>query len=180
MHRVRDLRAVESLHLFLACVTAIADTVCMTDPAVTQSRDSLEGIGGWLLIPFFGLLLSAFDHANAVFDHELPKAAIEILVGHIVMAIGSLVVFTVMCRRLAIVPMLVIVYAVTDIAFHSLAYVATVTDLLGIDPEIATGEQPRVLESLRMTVAFWFVFVPYFLVSKRVKATFDDDPDLGD
>ena len=150
----------------------------MTDEVASQPESKLVGIAGWLLIPFFGLLIGAFDHTNTVFDNELPKAAIEILVGNLVMATGSLVVFILMCRKHFMFPMLVIVYAVTDIAFHALEYIATITELLGVDPEIAASEQPRVLASLRTTLGFWFVFVPYFLVSERVKATFTDDQDV--
>ena len=147
----------------------------MSDQVAVAAKDKLDGVEGWLLIPFFGLLVGAFDHSNTLFDHELPRAAVEILVGNLVMAIGSLVVFTLMCRKHAVLPMMIIVYAVTDLSFHALEYIATTTYLLDIDPGIAASEQPRVLNSLKTTIAFWAVFVPYFLVSERVKATFTDD-----
>lgn len=76
----------------------------MTDQVASQSEDKLIGIEGWLTIPFFVLLIGAFDHSNTVFDNELSKASVEILVGNIVMVVGSLVVFILMCRKHTMFP----------------------------------------------------------------------------
>ena len=144
-----------------------------TPAAAADEKDGrLEGIGGWLLIPFFVLLISAFDHSHTLLDHALPRAAPEILVLNGVLAVGSLVVFTLFCMRHSIVPMLVVVLAIGDIALHTLEYVAVTTYVAQANPELATGEEPRILEGLKTTLAFWTVFIPYFLVSKRVRNTF--------
>jgi hypothetical protein len=124
------------------------------EPAAKQDEAQLEGIGGWLLIPFFGLLIGAFDHSHTILDHELPRAATEILVMNAVLAIGSVAVFTLFCMRHSIVPMLVVVLAIGDIALHTLEYVAVTTYVAQANPELATGEEPRILEGLKTTLAF--------------------------
>lgn len=140
-----------------------------------RAQKKPAGIEGWLLIPFFGLLIGAVDHTFTVIDNPLPKASVEIMAGNLVLAAGSVVLFTLLCKKHSMVPMLMIVYAVTDLAIHTLQFVATTTPLLGIGPELAAQEAPRVLEGLRTTVMFWVIFVPYFLVSERVKNTFVND-----
>ena len=91
------------------------------------------------------------------------------------MAIASVILFTLMARKNAVVPSLFIVFAAMDLAFHTLGYVATSTTLFSLDPAMLETEQPRILAELKMSIFFWVIFLPYFLVSERVRNTFTHD-----
>jgi hypothetical protein len=154
----------------------------MADDALTASSNPTpqpaaapSGIEGWLLIPYFGMLVGAVQHAHAIIDGPIAHVSTEIFVANGVMAVGSVAVFTMMSKKHSIVPLLVLVYAVTDVAIHGLEFVAVSTPWLQIEAAIAEAARPRVTESLSSTVVFWAVFVPYFLSSQRVKNTFVHD-----
>jgi hypothetical protein len=158
----------------------------MSDTTATTPK----GIGGWLVLVVIGLLVTPirigqFMVANhwAIFRdgawpilttpgtgsyHVLwgPLIVFEIIgnTGSIVLA---LVVLWFLFRKSRSTPRLAITWLIWNTAFVVIDYFAA--DLI---PVVAAQADPNSVKELMRSVLAAAIWIPYFLVSKRVKATF--------
>jgi hypothetical protein len=158
----------------------------MRDP----SEKSLESISGWLLLPLLGLIYTPLRLSNYLYHELLPvfnEGYWELLttpgneayhpywgpllvgevVGNTILIILSVVTLGFFLQRSHFAPRLVI-------ALLTFSFVVVIADFFLADLIPAVAEQSD-SESIREVARSLFgvaIWIPYFLVSKRVKATF--------
>jgi transglutaminase-like putative cysteine protease len=156
-------------------------------PSLTHR--SLEGIGGWLLLVAFGLLFRplSFLHANieigpSVFDLErwrnlthvgqpayhpywMPTLLFELIYNSLAFIYCSLLVILFFKKR-AVWPRCYILF------FVFILIGLTVDHGLGLQIPAAAATIGDSTKALGQTVVASFIWIPYCLTSKRVKATF--------
>jgi hypothetical protein len=130
------------------------------------------GIGGWLLIPALTLVSVAFATSSSILDQQLASVSLEILAGNALLTVGSVVLLVLFFQRSRHLPGLMVVFYVVLVAVASLEYVAVDRLLLGVTPEIAEQEAKLVNDGIRLSITSAILWIPYFLVSRRVKNTF--------
>ena len=166
----------------------------MTDtqtPAPAAADERLEGIGGWLILPIIGLgltiLFSAINLA-AAFAAENVQAYSDFFAGrlapaadtYIYFGLGSgvlgivLIAFAAVClvrifQMKRNVPTLMVIYYVVLVAVSTYEFVGMLSlPLLSqTDQEMYEG-----VRGFGQPIIAALVWIPYFLVSKRVKNTF--------
>jgi len=157
---------------FLA--THLRDGVGTMPTSSGDRRTVPAGIGGWLVLPAIGLIVGPLVTAWFIFvDFKLidsPTASepgiYNMLVGEILLNSGVLLfqgyVAIVFFRRKRAAPKLMI-------ALYLLGIIVTIVDCLMVAS--ALEQTPNVADAVRPAVqaAIW---IPYFLLSRRVKATF--------
>lgn len=161
------------------------------NPKDNPTKKPLVGIGGWLWLPLIGLILTPFQIGFGVYHDLLPlftgnaytalttptssvyhplwkPLLLFELIGNlsfIVFAIVSLVLFLTKSRLL---PKLMVMYL-------SLNAVFLVGDYFLAEMIPAVASQPidrDTIRSIARAIGGVIIWVPYFLVSKRVKNTF--------
>ena len=137
-----------------------------------EEERGLRGIGGWLIIPVITLLVVAFRSSSSILDSELPRVSQEILAGNLVLTAASVALLALMFARNELLPMMMVVFYLGLLGVRVLSYVAVDQLMFGVTQEIAASSVGQVTEHLRVSVASAIIWIPYFLVSKRVKNTF--------
>lgn len=156
--------------------------------AATQAP--LKGIGGWLILVVIGLVVTPvrityFMIANhwPVFRDGLwpvlttpgtdayhplwaPLIIFEIL-GNLGSICLALVTLWLLARRSRRTPLLAITWLILGATFVVIDFFAA--DLI---PAVAEQQDPENMKELVRSIVGVAIWVPYFLVSKRVKATF--------
>lgn len=154
-------------------------------------RNELEGIGGWLLLVVLGLIVAplrigtmlyqnhvpifsngtweAFTSQSSEYYHPLwgPLITFEIIGNLVLIALG-LVTLCFLFMKSRRTPTLAITWLVAGLVF-------VVADFFIAEMIPAIADQPTDTESVKevgRSVVSAMIWVPYFLVSKRVKATF--------
>lgn len=145
-------------------------------------------IGGWLLLPIFGLIISPFKLVISIFKDLLPALKDEnmqlfedpssemyspalryILYGEIVgnafFAVFAIVILTYVFRYKVETPRLVIAFLASNLLFILCDYI--IIYLLGF----GTTEVFMGAEIIRIVISCG-IWIPYFLTSERVKGTF--------
>ena len=160
----------------------------MTMANAEQSGPS--GLGGWLILPVIGLCLTplrilavmATDYAPIFQDgvwenlttpgsgayHELwgPLIIFEI-VGNLFFVISAIALIFLLFRKSHRFPVLMIGFLLLNPAF------VIIDHFLGnLIPFIANLDDPATFTEITRAVGGAMIWVPYFLVSKRVKNTF--------
>ena len=158
--------------------------------ATTHSDSSYYKIGGWLLLYAVGMVLYPVNLAIFLLTELVPvyayenwsrlttPGAIEFhplwepvliseLVGNCCFLLFSLCLIVFFFQRRHIVPRLVIIFLSSNLVFVGLDFFLTYFYLLRGD-SIPMG---AVTNIVRTTVAS-IIWIPYFIISKRVKATF--------
>jgi hypothetical protein len=154
-----------------------------------------QGLKGWLVLVAIGLIVTPIKLSILLFTSLLPAFREEtwsvltspgsekshplwapILIGElsmnaifIVADLGLLVLFFTKSRNF---PKAVIAFYLANLVFVVADFF--VADLI---PSVATQADPGSLKELTRTVVGCAIWVPYFLVSKRVKATFIEPRD---
>jgi hypothetical protein len=150
-----------------------------------------QGIGGWLILPVLGLVVAPFyvgyllvtNYLPLFFDgrwrllttpgtsfyHHLwaPIITLEVIgnLASIALAVTSLVF---LLRRSKKTPLLVIACYAWGAIFAVLDHV-----LVGAIPAAAAGlADPQVWVHIAQRIGAAAIWIPYFLLSKRVRATF--------
>ncbi len=149
-----------------------------------------RGIGGWLILPLLGLVLTPFRIGFQTFTDVLPAlrpatwaalttpgtkayhplwapAILFELTANSLLILFSLVLLWLFFRKSGRVPMLMIVWLLAIIAAQAI-------DLVFANqiPAIAALSDADGLRNLARSVLGAAIWVPYFLLSKRVKNTF--------
>jgi len=148
----------------------------MSDPAIarreTSERKPLEGIEGWLLVPALYLLIVAFVVAEFLVDSTLPMLRPEILAGNVAILAGSVVLLALFFKKLAIVPPLMIVFYLLVVAVSALEVLTLTRFSDGIAQAVIDAELPEARHGLGHALGAAIVWIPYFVVSERVRNTF--------
>jgi hypothetical protein len=142
------------------------------DEPVKMAGSGQKGIGGWLLIPVVTLLSVAFAASETILEQQIAAVSLEILAGNALLAVGSVVLLALFFQRSRHLPGLMVVFYAVLVGVTTLEYVAVDRLLLGVTPEIAASEGKLVNDGIRMAIASAILWIPYFLVSQRVKNTF--------
>jgi hypothetical protein len=151
-----------------------------------------KGIGGWLIIPLIGLLITPIrifasvykellaifpedywdvvtNPANALYHPLWAPLIIMELVGNAVLilfALALLVFFFNQSRRF---PRLMIAFLLINLLF-----VATDFFFAELIPSIAEQNNPAAARELTIAALGALIWIPYFWVSKRVRQTFQN------
>ena len=151
---------------------------------------SLQGIRGWLVLPLLGLILSPFRIALSLYKDIWPLFSqghwqiltsptsdayhplwapliISELVGNVAIIIVGLIALWFFLRKSRLAPRWVI-------SWLALILLLVVADyaLANQIPAVAAQKDPETIKELARSVIGAAIWIPYFIVSKRVKATF--------
>ena len=157
--------------------------------AVEPSADGKK-IGGWLILFAIGVIITPFRLGYQVYTlfqtvlepglwenlttkgsesyHALwaPLLLGEVI-GNTLFTIVSLVLVFLFFARKKIVPVYTAVYLLTNAVFVALDFF--LADLI---PLVKEQQDPAALTELIRVIVVCAIWVPYFMISKRVKATF--------
>ena len=157
---------------------------------MTQDTQEPKGLGGWLIVPAIGLFVLPFRLLTSLHSDFLPifrEGYWEILTTpgreayHPLWA--PLITFEVMGNALFVVFDLVLIYLFFTkshrfpylfIAFIVANVVFVVSDyfVAGLIPAVAAQKDTESIREMIRAVSTAIIWVPYFLVSQRVKNTF--------
>lgn len=157
---------------------------------MAEETKSYEGIRGWLIVPLIGLFIIPIrifllffkdlvpiftqGHWNVLTtpgtDAYHPLWAPLIIfecVGNAVFVIFSIVLLVLFFRKSRLLPKLMVFYLILNLLF-------VVGDFFFADliPAVAEQSNPQDVKELGRAIIGVIIWVPYFLVSKRVKQTF--------
>jgi hypothetical protein len=171
------------------CGTAVADRQPAIDqpdsipvPSFTINED-LNGIGGWLILPAIRLVLAPFGLLYTILVSNVPflfggrhRAYLSSHPGSAALILFEFISNTIL---IAIVICLNLLFFKKKRAFptYMILYMVTQLCVLLIDTLTAqflhpTAHLAKAYGMLLGTVIASFIWIPYFLVSRRVKATF--------
>jgi len=131
-----------------------------------------HGVGGWLVLPVLFLVAVAFATAEYLVEGRLPGLRPEVLAGNVAVLVGCVVMLTLIFRRRAVVPPLMVVFYVTLVGVCALEYASLTRFSAGIDPAVVQAEIDGAREGLGYALTNAILWIPYFLVSERVRNTF--------
>lgn len=153
-------------------------------------ESSHEGIGGWLILPLLGLIVSPLRVTYLLYQELLPvfmEGYWEVLttpgseayhpywapllvgevVGNLIVIVLALITLVFFLRRSRYTPRLVIAW----LAF-GLVFVTADFFLADLIPAVAEQSDPESTRELARSFVGAAIWIPYFLLSRRVKATF--------
>lgn len=159
-------------------------------PAPQIAMSGPVGLGGWLILVIIGLVISPFrigrflitEHlplftdgtweiitsADSPYYHVLwgPLLVFEVA-GNLIMIVLSLTTLALILRKSRRVPKLIIGMYAFNIAFIVGDYI-----LVNLIPAIAEQPDTETMTELIRALVGAAIWIPYFLVSKRVRNTF--------
>jgi hypothetical protein len=154
------------------------------------SERQYDKIGGWLLIVAIGLILAPIRLMVVLFKDLLPSLSTDAwsrlttpgteayhplwaplllfeIIGNCVFILFPIIIAVFFFQKRRFVPQLIIVLLLANLVFVAIDYF--VSDLI---PFVAAQEDIGSLVELIRVLIACAIWVPYFLVSKRVKGTF--------
>jgi hypothetical protein len=141
--------------------------------------NTLSGIGGWLIAVAFGLVISPIAMLHTIFTVDYPVLSDPnyqgVLAEH--PALHGLISFEIVINGVLVAAVLYLnfLFFAKKRKFPPaiIAYLAAQIVLLGIDYALALKEFPSTSAAdLGRAVIAALIWIPYFRVSRRVKATF--------
>jgi hypothetical protein len=145
------------------------------------------GLGGWLILPRVGLFLSALQHlsstfrilgllkpeswtaltlqGSAVYDPWWAPLLIFELAASVALLMSEILIFYLFWGQRRVVPQLMIAWLIAQV------FVA-VTDFLLTRQIHSLATEGSVFDLVLRSMVLCLVWIPYFLTSRRVKATF--------
>ncbi|MEX0422649.1 DUF2569 domain-containing protein [Providencia rettgeri] len=151
-----------------------------------QPRQELEGIGGWLILPMLGIILSLIILPFSIYEQnaQVIEYWIELTdpqSSSFIPLFKELIYFEVLGNVILYATLLFLSYVFFTkkkltikiyIFFQIFSLVLTVTDIILasilLDLEVEASDIKDIFRAL-IACAIW---IPYFLVSRRVKNTF--------
>lgn len=148
----------------------------MSDTAAAAPR--LEGIGGWLVLPIAHILLNALVMAINVIDgFRIGYGGGDVAARDLMLGITwfelSLLAYSGFCLAMLFLKRRQTPYLM--IGFYALLLVMVVAEFFLAThqlPNMTLNEKSEPLKAVVRTAIAAAVWIPYFLVSKRVKNTF--------
>ena len=157
-------------------------------PEDTPATRSLEGLGGWLVLPLISLAIAVVARGYGLVTEILPiftQGHWEYLTtpgseqydplwgvmivyetaGMIALLVASVFLLAIAFQRSRFFPFLMVGY----LAFYP---VFVVGEIYLAESILALGVNDEMVKALVQSVLYAVVWVPYFLVSRRVKQTF--------
>jgi hypothetical protein len=159
------------------CGTAVAVYPGVAEAAPTtvpifktiQDRSDLNGIGGWLILPAIGLVLTPIVNLGVIFGIDIPALntgryqnliSLEIIM-NLVIGAAAVCLCILFFKKKAILPRCMVYYLVGNFILNLLDYFLAQGENLSPDPS-----------DLGRSIIAAAIWIPYFLSSRRVKATF--------
>jgi hypothetical protein len=157
---------------------------------MAKETKELKGLGGWLILPAIGLFVLLIKMAISLFTEFLPifqKNYWAVLTtpgsGAYHPLWAPLIIFEIAGNTLFVILDVVLIFIFFTksyrfpalfIAFLALNLVFMVSDFFFADliPAVAAQSGPKYIKELAQTIIGTIIWIPYFLVSKRVKNTF--------
>ncbi len=143
-----------------------------TTPQIEKSR--YEGIGGWLILPLLGLVVKSFrtfkylyEYCPSAFEPNNGSLIIFETLGNAFFFFFAIVLIVLFFKHSRRVPILMVVFFLSGLLFLVADHVMAQSI-----PAIAAENDPDLLKKIDKTVIACAIWIPYFLWSKRVKATF--------
>lgn len=133
-----------------------------------------RGIGGWLLVPFIGMLISIVLVARQLFSSEIYDADWTTILTFGAVFKGMLVLYCCyvifeFLRKKPIVPRLMIIFY-----YMNLIGIIIETSLLLTTVEATSEEIKLAYWSIAQNFLVCIIWIPYFKLSDRVDNTFSD------
>lgn len=157
---------------------------------MTKTQGEPRGLGGWLILPAIGLFAFPIRLAASFYNDFLPifqEGYWEVLttpgyeayhhlwapllifeiIGNSLFIIFDIVLIVLFFTRSYRFPTLIIIFIATNLFFLA-------GDLVfaGLIPAMAAESDPESVKELTRSIITAAIWIPYFLVSKRVKNTF--------
>jgi hypothetical protein len=154
------------------------------------AQKQYDKIGGWLILVAIGLILAPIRLLVVLFKDLLPALSADTwsrlttpgteayhplwapllffeIIGNCLFIVSPIIVAVFFFQKRRFVPRLIIVLLLANLVFVAIDYFAA--DLI---PFVAAQEDMGSLVELIRVLIACAIWVPYFLVSKRVKGTF--------
>lgn len=154
------------------------------------NEKTYEGIKGWLILPLLGLLIAPFRIALLMYrdfwplfsegywsvlttpgSEEYHPLLAPLLVfevgGNLLIIVLDLVALWFFFKKSHLAPKIIIAFLIIDVLF-----VGGDFSLSHVIPGLAPKSDPESARELARAIVGVVIWIPYFLVSKRVKSTF--------
>jgi hypothetical protein len=172
--------------------TSVVATDQSAEAAPQNTGTSLKGIGGWLILVTIGLVLTPLRIAIILFTTYVPIFTGETwsllttpgsaaynwvwkpillfeLFGNLIFLIWAVVLLVLLFGHKRIFPMMMIAFYVANLLFVGLDFaIASGIPVVASQPD--AGSVVELIKSI-LVCAIW---IPYFLISERVKTTFTE------
>lgn len=155
-----------------------------------RDQTAPQGLGGWLIIPILGLFLKPIAVAGMLYFDLLPHFQPTVwatlttpghenyhrllgplrifeLASSVVLAAAAILLLVLCFRRAAVFPTAIIAYYLVSLAALLIDHLVTM-QIPGIVAFDGKAFPPETIRQILTTV----IWVPYFLLSRRVKNTF--------
>lgn len=170
--------------------TTLTDTYKQQQQQSQAGPQTFDKIGGWLMVVAIGLILTSLRTSLLIFKDIIPVFKPETwsvlttpgteayhplwaplligeMAGNLFFVAFGITIAVLLFQRKKIVPKLAIIYLVSNLGFVLADYF-----IANLIPIVAQQNNAAVVREIIRSVVGTAIWVPYFLISKRVKGTF--------